>query len=138
MSGSGIIPGSSRLRGRSRPSASESSEAEMAAIWEGGEGEAAEHEGQCGRDRDFILFHTRERLQQGTGTVSWVSVWAAFYIWDWGGPAEVTLKRSSAMGGGQVPERGWKEKHSHGTVPEVCGTLRRPGWLGKSRGESEK
>lgn len=52
------------------------------------------------RDRGFILFHIGERLQQGTGTVSWASVWAAFWVWDQGGPAEVTLKPSSAVGGG--------------------------------------
>lgn len=47
----------------------------MAATWEGGDREVAERDGQCGRDRYFILDCIRERLQQGEATVSWVSVW---------------------------------------------------------------
>lgn len=93
-------------------------------------GRRAECDSQRGRERDFILFCTRERLQQGKGPVTWVSVGVAFYIWDQGGPAEVTLKLCSG--------RGWGEKHSCGTVPELCGTLRRPGRLRKNRAESEK
>lgn len=44
MSGSGIIPGSRRRSGRSRPSASESSEAEMVAG-----GESKDGDGEDGR-----------------------------------------------------------------------------------------
>lgn len=67
----------------------------MAAVCEG---RRAECESQHRKEIDFILFCTRERLQQGKGPMSWVCVGVAFYIWDQGGPAEVTLKQSSAMG----------------------------------------
>lgn len=40
----------------------------MAAMWEGGDGEAAEY--------------TVSVEGQGMGAGSWVSVWVAFYIWD--------------------------------------------------------
>lgn len=36
-------------------------------------------------DRCFILFRIRERLQQGNGTVSWVSVWCGG-SWDGAAP----------------------------------------------------
>lgn len=67
----------------------------MAAMWEGEDGLSVRVSGE---GKDFILLCTRERLQQGKGPVTWVSVGVAFYIWDQGGPVEVNLKQSSAMG----------------------------------------
>lgn len=90
----------------------------MAAMWEGGDREVAERAGQCGRDRYFVLFRIRGRLQQGKATVSWVSVWCGqLSIYGTGRSCRGDVKAKLCNGGG----RGWSSPRF------VEHPLRRPG-----------
>lgn len=66
VSGSGIIPGSRRRKGRSRPSASDSSEAEMVAAWaeRDGAGERAERDDVAGANQQTCHFVYEHRACQ--------------------------------------------------------------------------